>query len=389
MDKSFTDYINNPKALIESKAFNFASITLKILFLLIISSIGMMMTGFEINSFNDLLNWSYWLSVGVALFEQIYANDASYKYGLFFFSSASETLANSKEKSNMLINGAYDDQGNVIKGEDGKPKINQINKPSNIEYAKIAAKKISDQEKIEHVTKQVTELIGYFENIKAKFELKSKKRFLFPRRVKKKPFWKTDSAIAYCAQKIKEGKVYLCDERMILNIPSKNIKGYNEINLDDLITDQEESSPNGQESKYYMRNRRKARAKSIGKKFITKLMLSMIGLGIAWGVISDINWKQVAYLMTLVVIQLGYGLNEARVHVKHFVVVNARRRYNAVQAIYNLIPDIKSQKEEELRLIELKKKEDELNAQKDAIEFEDKMTSGSLPKLNLNLNQRT
>jgi hypothetical protein len=386
VDKTFTDYINNPKAILESKTFNLVSMSLKILLLLIISSVGMMMTGFEINSFNDLLNWAYWLSVGVALFEQIYANDASYKYGIFLFSSASDVLEKAQEKTDMLINGAYDEEGNVIKDGDGKPKISQINKPSNLEAAKLAAKRLSEQEKIEHVTKQVKELIGYFENIKTKFELKNKKRFWLPKKIKKKLFWKSESAIKYCAQKIKESQVYLDDDQAILNIPSKNIKGYNEIDIDDLITNQEETTSNGQESRFYIRNRRKARAKSIGKTFVTKLMISMLGLGIAWGVFADINWKQVVYLMVLVIIQLGYGFNEARVHVKNFIVVNARRRYNAVQAIYNMVPKIKEEQKEKVRLAKLKQEEKLLKKNQEEKLIEDKMTSPIIPDLNLNLN---
>jgi hypothetical protein len=389
VDKSFTDYINNPKDIIESKVFNFTVISFKILFLLIISSVGMMMTGFQINTFDDLLDWAYWLAVGVALFEQLYANDAAYKYGLFFFSNASDDLTKAEEKSNMLINGAYDEYGNVIKGTDNKPKINQINKPSNIEAAEIAVKRLSEKDKIDHVTKQVNELIGYFENVKVKLELKNKKRYFFPIRIKKKLFWKKDKAINYCEQKIKEGQVYLDEPEMILNIPSKNIKGYNDLDLDDLITNQEEPISNGQESRFYIRNRKKARAKSVGKKFIKKVLFSMLGLGIAWGVFSDINWKQVLYLIALVLIQLGYGLNEARVHVKKYVIVNARRRYNAIQAIYDMIPSINKELKEKANAEALAIKKQELEKEKEELEFENRMTSGSLPELNINLNQRT
>jgi hypothetical protein len=54
-----------------------------------------------------------------------------------------------------------------------------------------------------------------------------------------------------------------------------------------------------------------------------------------------------------------------------------------------MIPSINKELKEKANAEALAIKKQELEKEKEELEFENKMTSGSLPELNINLNQRT
>lgn len=352
MARTFTDYINNPKYIVESRGFNTAAYAGKIAVLFVLTTVGLTISGFKYNSFNDLLSIAYWLSVAVTLIEQLWANDSSYKYGLFLFASINDDMKKANAKSDIIIYGAIDEATGLplVDEKTKKPLVTPITDTSKIKYADIAVKKISKKEKINHVSKQVQELIDFFENKLEHFKVGKKKRWFFPRAIKVKkfigkPFWKKESAIAYCKQKITEGKKLINDKKKILSMPNNQIKGYNELDINDLISNQDQAI-NSNESQYFMRSRKKARTKSVLTKMISKMILATVGLGLMFGAIDTVDSKTIMTIVILILIQLYGGLNEARKHIKSYEVVNSQRRAKVLQIAYNMIPEIEKEEKE-------------------------------------------
>ncbi len=389
--KTFMDYVNNPKYIVESKAFNITSYFVKIVIMIVLALVGVTINGFQYNTFQDILSIAYWLTVGVTLLEQLWANDASYQFGLYFLSEANNDIKVSNEKASMIIYGAYDDEGKELKNEKGEPLIIPITKTSEVKFADMAVDVINKEDKIEHVSKQINSLIGFFKNKLEYFKLLKKKRFIFPRviKVKKfigKPFWRKKSAIQFCGQKILEGQLLLKDHERILAIPDKQIKGYRKLDINDLITEQEDKF-NPDESQFFMRNRKKARTKSVLGKAIWKAAASLLGLGLLFGALEDVDSKTVITIFILIIIQLYAGFREAFKHVKHYILVNAQRRTKALQKIYSMIPELKEKEakrleEEKAKLEafrkELAKKQVKLLTTKDP-EINDTYTTDIIP----------
>jgi uncharacterized membrane protein (DUF106 family) len=98
-----------------------------------------------------------------------------------------------------------------------------------------------------------------------------------------------------------------------------------------------------------MRNRKKARTKSVLGKAIWKVAASLLGLGLLFGALEDVDSKTVITIFILIIIQLYAGFREAFKHVKHYILVNAQRRTKALQKIYSMIPELKEKEVKKLR----------------------------------------
>ena len=168
-----------------------------------------------------------------------------------------------------------------------------------------------------------------------------------------------------------------------------SIKGYRPLDIDDLITNQEEASRTKGESQFLLKSRRAARKKSIMYKSVRKMLLSMLGLGIIFGAFADVDKKMIYTIGILILIQLMYGLKEAWSHVKNIIFVNAQRRYHALQMIYDLILELEKeakkeaeekQKKLEAFRTELAKNQVKLLTTADSIS-NDTYTTDILPKL--------
>jgi len=350
--KTFMDYVNNPKYIVDSKAFNITSYFAKIVIMMVLAFVGITISGFQYNTFEDILSIAYWLTVGVTLIEQLWANDASYQFFLYFFKEANNDVKIADEKASMIIYGAYSEDGAELKDEKGQPLITPITKTSEVKYADKAVTIINEEDKLEHVTKQINSLIGFFQNKLEYFKLSKKKRYLFPRIIKIKkfvgiPFWSKKASMKFCEQKISEGQSLIKNKDRILAIPDKQIKGYRKLDINDLITEQEDKF-NPDESQFFMRDRKKARAKSVLGKAVWKAIASLLGLGLLFGSLESVDTKTIITVIILIVYQLYAGAREAMKHVKHYVLVNAQRRSKALQKIYSMIPDLKAQEKKQL-----------------------------------------
>ena len=336
---SFMTFLNDPSQVIKSTKFSMATAGIQFIGLTFFAIIGASIS-FRFESFRDLADLNYWITVVVLLVEQLYAYNIGYGLGRALQLNANEELDKTNKQITAIIEGA--------KREDGT-EIEALKKDS--AYIEEAIEILSNEDKVNLVTKRMKEIIKIFESKLDYFKTLNTKGWLFPRKIKigsrAKHFWKRATLIKYCELQIKNGKEMLDNEEAILAVPDKNIAGYQRLEYANIMSSQDEIVQ-GSVSRYHQRSENKERAKKAGTKALKKFGMSAIGGSIVFGALAGSQaLGMIIYTIFLMIVQVASGFKFGSDTVIKVILYNATNRLKALQDIRKLLPTIKNKEKEQ------------------------------------------
>lgn len=379
MDESkanaFMDFLSDPSQIVKSTKFNIVTSGLQFVALIFFAIVGASI-GFRFENFRDILDPNYWAGVVVLLIEQLYAMNIGYDLGRTITINSNKELATTNEQNENIVEGVYDETGEEI--------IRGLKKDTT--YADAALNEIMDEEKIFLVKQRMNDIVLYFESKLDYFNTLEKGFSLKPNKIKvgniKKYFWKTSTAIAYCELQIRNGNKMLDNQKAILAVPDANVSGFTRHNYSDLVSSQDEKIK-GRVSRYHQKNENDMKKKMYGKKVLVKILMSMIGPAILFGVSGgDQTLGLIVYSVFILLVQLANGMKLGSSNAINVVLYNAVNRLKLNQDIKHRIPLIKKriEEEQELKKIEELKKvaEQQKNQQEEVVDKVKEMSP--LPK---------
>jgi len=332
---SFMSFLNDPSQIIKSTKFSIATAGVQFIGLLFFAIIGASIS-FRFQSFRDLLDTNYWITVVVLLAEQLYAYTIGYNLGKSMMINANAELQTINTQIKAIVEGAERTDGT---------RIESLKKDS--AYIEQAIEQLSNDDKINLVTKRMKEIIKIFESKLDYYKSLNKKDWFFPRRIKigsrAKCFWKCSTLIKYCELNVANGKDMLGDTDIILAVPDKNIAGYQRLEYANLMSSQEEIVQ-GSVSRYHQRSESKERAKKAGAKAFKKFAMASIGGSIVFGALGGSQaLGMIIYTIFLMLVQIASGFKFGTDTVVKIILYNAVNRLKALQDIRKILPDIKKQ----------------------------------------------
>ena len=338
VSNSFMSFLNDPSQIIKSTKFSLATAGIQFIGLTFFAIIGASIS-FRFTSFRDLLDLNYWITVVVLLVEQLYAYNIGYNLGRSMMMNANTELETTNIQIKAIIEGAKRPDGTTIEA---------LKKDS--AYIEQAIEVLSNEDKINLVTKRMKEIIKIFESKLDYFKVVNKKRWLFPRKIKigkrAKRFWKRETLIIYCELQISNGKKMLGNEEIILSVPDKNIAGYQRLEYANLMSTQEEIVQ-GSVSRYHQRSESKERAKKAGTKALKKFAMASIGGSIIFGALGGSQaLGMIIYTIFLMLVQVAGGFKFGNDTVIKVILYNAVNRLKALQDIRKILPKIKQENAE-------------------------------------------
>ena len=329
----FMNFMNDPSQVFNSTKFNVATAATQFFALMFFAIIGASIS-FRFETFRDILDLNYWITVIVLLVEQLYAYNIGYSLGRSMMINANKELKTTNDQIEMLVEGVYDEKTN-------EEIVRPLKKDSS--YVEPALDVLMNKSKIELVKKRMKEIIEIFNSKLDYFESLNNKRFWFPKRVrvakhKGKWFWKRSSAMFYCANQINYGKKMLKDEETILAVPDRNVAGFQRLAYVDVISSQSESGNFGV-SQYYQRSEAKAKAKAFGRKAIIKLGMALMGSSIFFGAMAGSQTLgMIVYSLFILIIMFASGFKFGSDIVISVILYNAVNRLKAIKDIQRQIP---------------------------------------------------
>lgn len=336
---SFMSFLNDPSQVIKSTKFSIATASIQFSALIIFAIIGASIT-FRFESFRDLLDLDYWITVVIMLVEQLYAYNIGYELGKSMMTNANEELRTTNEQINTLIEGKFDGD---------KELVAPLKRDS--AYIDKACEILSNEDKVNLVTKRMKEIIKIFE---AEYDLQNTiqkrlvARFLiFPYIIKignkKKRFWRRETFLTYCKTQIDNGNEMLDNKDAILAVPDKNIANYQKLEYANLLSSQNEIV-NENVSRYHQRSEKVEKAKMAGRKALIKLGTASIGGMFVFGAIAgDQTLGKIIWMIVIMLIQLGNGFKFGSDNVIKIKLYNAMNRLKALQDIRQLLPQLKQE----------------------------------------------
>lgn len=328
----FMNFLNDPSQVINSTKFSVATASTQFLALMFFAIIGASIS-FRFDTWRDIWNLDYWISVTVLLVEQLYAYNIGYDLGRSLGLNANKELITTNQQIEMLVEGVYKEDGTEIK--------RGLKKDSS--YIEPALDVLMDNEKVALIQTRMKEIIGIFESKFDYFKTLPKRFFFFPKKVKvakhkAKRFWRRKSALYYCQTQIELGKEMLNDRESILSVPDRNVKGFQRLTYADIMSSQNEKSDYGV-SRYYQRDERATKAKAFGRKALVKFALAATGSSILFGAMGGSQaFGMIIYSLFLLVIQLASGFKFGSNIVITIILHNAVNRLQACKDIQKKIP---------------------------------------------------
>lgn len=338
VSNQFMTFLNDPSQVIKSTKFSMATAATQFIGLTFFAIIGASIS-FRFESFNDLLDLNYWITVVVLLVEQLYAHNIGYDLGRSMAMNANEELKIANTQMTAIIEG--------VKPEEGKERVS-LKKDS--AYVESAIEVLTNEDKVNLVTKRMKEIIKIFESKLDYYKSLNNKRWLFPRYVKikkrcNKLFWNRSKLVKYCELQIANGKDMLDHEDAILAVPDKNIVGYQRLEYANLMSSQSDIV-SGSVSRYHQRSESAEKAKMAGRKALKKFAMASIGGSIVFGALGGSQaWGMIIYTVFLMLIQLASGFKFGSDNVVKIILYNATNRLKALQDIRKILPDIKAKEQ--------------------------------------------
>lgn len=340
-------FFENPKDVMSSPKFGIASATAQFIMLVVFAIVGAGIT-FRFQSFQDVLNLDYWVTVVIMLGEQLYAYNIGYDLGRTLMISSNKELKKAEEQIEAIVEGVpVTDENDLPTGE---WKLEPLKKDT--AYIDLACKQLTEEDKIELIKSNTKEIIKMLESKVAEFKSKKHNTWLFYKRVKvnrrfKKRFWKKATAINYCMQQIEYLNNLIEDKESMLAIPDKNVSGYYRIEYSNVISAQPDT-PMMRVSKYHQRNENVAKSKMAGRKALKKFAIASIGGAFVFGVIADGTLGTIVYMIAIMLWQVFQGFKFGGNNVISIVLYNTVNRLKALQDIRKVLPDIKEKEKKKV-----------------------------------------
>ena len=343
---TITQFFENPVDVLKSPKFGIFSASAQFIALIVFAIVGAGIQ-FRFETFRDLLNLDYWVTVVVMLGEQLYAFNIGYDLGRTLMMSSNKELIKAEEQIEGIVEGVaiYDDNDNFKEW-----KLEPMKKDTT--YIDKACEVLTTEDKLHLITTNTKELIKMLESKVAEYKSYKHTTWIFAKKLvinrkNKKRFHKKATAITFCESQITYGKNLIDDKDSMLAIPDTNVAGYHRIEYSNVISAQSDNA-NIRVSKYHQRSEKAAKAKMAGSRALKKLALATIGGSFLFGMAADGKIGTIVYMVGIMLWQVFSGFKFGGNNVINIILYNTVNRLKALQDIRRILPDIKKQEVKEV-----------------------------------------